>query len=78
MIKVINYSGIIRAKLYKIGSNYKIFDAFLDEGSWPDNKTLINLVDGADVNDPNRASLNSGGLVEYGDDENHRIVTVYN
>lgn len=69
-----NYGeSIIKVELYCAGRTAKTYDVFLESGDWPADVTLINFCDGGNP----FCQTHGGGLVAAGDEENHKVVTVF-
>lgn len=79
MNRTIDYDGLeLHISLYFIGRNHKVFDVYRCAGMhWPTDLELITLADGGDPEGPEECWLHKGGEVAYGDNEDHRIVTVF-
>lgn len=77
MAHEIEYSGRMKVDLYLSGRNHKEYDVFLTDGMFPNDKDLIDLVDGGDPTSDTHEALHNGGEVIPGNDKKHKIVRIY-
>ena len=77
MAKTLQYTSVLSVDLQKIDRTARYFEVILEEGLWPTDEDLIQLVDGGDPSNTYHQPLNGGGIVCPGEDDYHKIVKVY-
>ena len=77
-MRTIEFAGTtLGIELYACRHSEKEYDVFLLNGPWLDDDDLITLADGGDPLGKKDDLLHKGGEVIEGDEDEHRIVKVF-